>query len=61
MVNLLGCNKNEFYSLMLCMNYKKSKEEDTYFYTGENKKKNKFTNINKGENPFKKLLELNLK
>ncbi len=61
MVNLLGCNKNDFYSLMLCMNYKKSKEEDTYFYTGENKKKNKFTNINKGENPFKKLLELNLK
>ena len=47
---------------MLSMNYKKSKEADTYIYTGENKrKKNKFININKDENPFKKLLALNLK
>ena len=61
MVNLLGCNKNDFYSLMLCMRYKKSKEEDTYFYTGEIKKKNRLINVNKTENPFKKLLELNLK
>ena len=61
MVNLIGCNKENFYSLMLSMNYKKSKETDTYIYTGEDKRKNKFVNINKNENPFKKLLELNLK
>ncbi len=61
MINLLGCNKDDFYSLMLGMNYKKSKEADTYFYIGENKKKNKLINVNKNANPFKKLLELNLK
>ena len=38
MMNLLGCNKEDFYNLMLSMNYKKSKEIDTYIYTGENKK-----------------------
>ena len=61
MMNLIGCNKEGFYSLMLSMNYKKSKEIDTYFYTGENKRKDKLVNIKKSENPFKKLLSLNLK
>ena len=61
MINLIGCNKEGFYSLMLSMNYKKSKEVDTYFYTGESKRKDKYINVNKNENPFKKLLALNLK
>ncbi len=61
MINLIGCNKEGFYSLMLSMNYKKGKETDTYFYTGESKRKTKFINIKKNENPFKKLLSLNLK
>ena len=61
MMNLLGCNKEDFYNLMLSMNYKKSKEADTYFYPGEIKKRSKFINLNKNENPFKKLLSLNLK
>ena len=61
MINLIGCNKESFYSLMLCMNYKKGKEEDTYYYIGEIKRKNKFVNVNKNENPFKKLLTLDLK
>jgi len=61
MMNLLGCNKEDFYNLMLSMNYKKSKEADTYFYPGEIKKRGKFINLNKNENPFKKLLSLNLK
>ena len=39
MMNLIGCNKEDFYSLMISMNYKKSNEIDTYFYTGELKKK----------------------
>ncbi len=60
MMNLIGCNKESFYSLMLSMNYKKSNEVDTYFYTGESKRKSKFI-IKKDENPFKKLLNLNLK
>ena len=60
MMNLLGCSKEDFYSLMLSMNYKKSREIDTYFYAGENKK-NKFTDFKRSENPFKKLLTLNLK
>ena len=61
MINLIGCSKESFYSLMLNMNYKKSKETDTYYYIGENKRKNKFINVNKNENPFRKLLSLNLK
>ncbi len=61
MMNLLGCNKEDFYKLMLSMNYKKSKETDTYFYTGEIKKRDKFIDFKKTENPFKKLLSLNLK
>ena len=61
MINLIGCNKEGFYSLMLSMNYKKSKEVDTYYYTGETKRKNKFVKVDKNENPFKKLLALNLK
>ena len=43
------------------VNYKKSKEADTYFYTGEIKKKGKFISVKKNENPFKKLLSLNIK
>ena len=30
MMNLVGCNKEDFYNLMLSMNYKKSKEIDTF-------------------------------
>ncbi len=61
MMNLLGCNKDDFYNLMLSMNYKKTKETDTYIYLGESKKRNKFINLKGKENPFKKLLSLNLK
>ena len=61
MMNLLGCNKDDFYNLMLSMNYKKTKESDTYIYLGESKKRNKFINLKGKENPFKKLLSLNLK
>jgi len=61
MMNLIGCNKESFYNLMLSMNYKKSNEVDTYFYIGESKKKNKLISLKKDENPFKKLLNLNIK
>ena len=42
MMNLLGCTKEDFYELILCMNYKKGKETDTYFYIGERKKEEIF-------------------
>jgi|TARA_B110000259_G_scaffold184597_1_gene231944 ATP-dependent RNA helicase SUPV3L1/SUV3 len=62
MMNLLGCNKENFYQLMHLMNYKKSKDSDTYFFFGDGKK-NKIkviTNKNKAS-PFSKLLALNIK
>ena len=61
MMNLLGCTKEDFYELVLCMNYKKTKETDTYLYVGERKKRERFSKINRKENPFEKLLSLNLK
>jgi hypothetical protein len=60
-MNLLGCTKENFCKLMTHMNYKKDKAEETYLFTGEKKKKNKFIKFDKKENPFKKLLSLNIK
>ena len=65
MMNLLGSSKENFYQLLDYMNYKRQdKNKDIFFYTGEKKesKKNKFINkINKKNNPFQKLMNLNLK
>ena len=61
MMNLLGCTKENFYKLMIYMNYKKDKTKDTYIFTGERKKNDKFIKFDKKENPFKKLLSLNIK
>jgi ATP-dependent RNA helicase SUPV3L1/SUV3 len=61
MMNLLGCTKENFYKLMDYMNYKKDKAEDTYVFKGEKKKTKKFIKFDKKENPFKKLLSLNIK
>ena len=62
MMNLLGCTKENLYKLMAYMDYKKDKTEDTYVFKGERKKKsNKFIKFDKKENPFKKLLSLNIK
>ena len=61
MMNLLGCSKENFYKLMTYMNYKKHKEVDTYVFKGEKKKKEKILRFDKKENPFNKLLSLNLK
>jgi ATP-dependent RNA helicase SUPV3L1/SUV3 len=62
MMNLLGCTKENFYKLIDLMSYKKSKDSDTYYFS-ENKKKTKekvIINKNK-DNPFSKLLTLNIK
>jgi ATP-dependent RNA helicase SUPV3L1/SUV3 len=62
MMNLLGCTKENFYKLMTYMDYKKDKAENTYIFKGERKKKTeKFIKFDKKENPFKKLLSLNIK
>jgi len=62
MMNLLGCSKENFYKLIILMNYKKSKEIDTYYFAGENTKNKEKIIINKNKtNPFSKLLALNIK
>tara|TARA_B110000902_G_scaffold84796_1_gene100703 strand:- start:380 stop:2770 length:2391 start_codon:yes stop_codon:yes gene_type:complete len=62
MMNLLGCTKENFYKLLDLMNYKKSKDSDTYYFAGNNRKNNKKLIISKNKtNPFSKLLALNIK
>tara|TARA_A100001011_G_scaffold291244_1_gene302818 strand:- start:180 stop:2645 length:2466 start_codon:yes stop_codon:yes gene_type:complete len=61
MMNLLGCSKENFYKLMKYMDYKKDKAVDTYIFKGEKKKKEKIIRFDKKENPFNKLLSLNIK
>tara|TARA_B100000963_G_scaffold344016_1_gene346443 strand:- start:458 stop:892 length:435 start_codon:yes stop_codon:yes gene_type:complete len=61
MMNLLGCTKENFYKLMTYMDYRKDKTADTYIFKGEKKKSGKPLRIDKKENPFKKLLSLDLK
>ena len=61
MMNLLGCSKDNFYKLMSYMNYKKDKAVDIYIFKGERKKKEKIIRFDKKENPFNKLLSLNIK
>ena len=62
MMNLLGCTKEDFYKLMNLMNYKKSKDSDTYYFSEINKKNREKTIINKNKtSPFSKLLALNIK
>ena len=61
MMNLLGCTKENFYKLMEYMNYKKDTEVDTYIFKGERRKKEKLIKFDKKENPFNKLLSLNIK
>ena len=41
MMNLLGCTKENFYKLMLYMDYKKDKTDDTYIFKGDKKKSSK--------------------
>ena len=61
MMNLLGCSKENFYKLMVNMNFKKDIAIDTYIFKGEKKKKEKIIRFDKKQNPFNKLLSLNLK
>jgi len=60
-MNLLGCSKENFFKLMNFMGYKKDKTVDTYIFLGERKKRDKLIKFDKKENPFNKLLSLNIK
>ena len=46
---------------MINMNYKKDAAVDTYIFKGEKKRKEKIIRFDKKENPFNKLLSLNIK
>ena len=46
---------------MTYMNYKKDNAIDTYVFKGERRKKEKIIRFDKKENPFNKLLNLNIK
>ena len=62
MMNLLGCSKENFYKLIDLMNYKKSKDTDTYYFSGKNRSnKEKIVNKKNKTSPFSKLLALNIK
>jgi len=41
MMNLLGCTKENFFKLIRLMDYKKSKDSDTYYFSPDNKRKRK--------------------
>ena len=62
MMNLIGCSKENFFKLMSLMNYKREKNDiDVYSYKGYKKNRVKLKFINNKNNPFKKLMSLNLK
>ena len=63
MLNLLGCNKENFIKLLNKMNYQTfEKEKDLYFKYLPSKKVFKKKNVNREikDNPFKVLKQLNL-
>ncbi len=61
MMNLLGCTKENFYKLMGLMNYKKEDGDNETFAYKWSKSDNKVKFIKRKDNPFKKLMSLNLK
>ena len=63
MLNLLGCNKENFLKLIKKINYNVSLENDKYFFKyNPNRKVNKKNrDIVESDNPFAALKELNIK
>ncbi len=64
MINLVGCNKENFYKLLELMEYVKSKtnnEEEFFAYKPKYIKNKKITKKKNTSNPFDKLSELRLR
>ena len=61
MLNLLGCNKDDFKKLLIAMNYKIiEKNDDIFFKYIPEKNVKKIKNKTTKESPFKILKDLNL-
>ena len=64
MINLIGCNKENFFELLKLMNYRPKKtlknKEDFFIYQPDliNKKNKKIVNKSRKSSPFGKLSEL---
>ena len=63
MLNLLGCNKENFVKLLKQMDYKTYEKNKDIFFKYSPSKKNYKTNknVNITVSPFSKLVELNIK
>ena len=62
MINLIGCSKDNFFKLIDQMNYiRDNNSVDVYSYRGYRKEKKKVKFSKKRDNPFQKLMTLNLK
>ena len=62
MINLIGCSKDNFFKLIDLMNYiRDNNSVDVYSYRGYRKEKKKVKFSKKRDNPFQKLMTLNLK
>ena len=62
MLNLLGCNKDNFKKLINIMNYKiREENNDLFFKYSPKKNKKKFIKKNTKESPFRILKKLNFK
>ena len=60
MINLIGCNKENFFKLLELMNYKRKGKEDLFIYHPRYKKNDREKSSKKVDksNPFEKLSEL---
>ena len=58
---LEGAKRGKYTSMWLAIKSVKDKEADIYIFIGEKRKKEKIIRFDKKENPFNKLLSLNLK
>ena len=64
MLNLLGCNKENFVKLLKKMNYKTYEKDENIFFKYVPKRKNikmNKDNIKMSDSPFVKLTQLNIK
>ena len=64
MLNLLGCSKDNFLKLIQKMNYKTSEKNNEFYFkyvSVKQKAKKSTNNIQKSDNPFNVLKNINFK